>query len=69
MGQTGTMFCFLFGTTTPLTPEQLEAQYRNHGGFVRAWSRATLSATLAGYLRPEDALHILVVGAQSDILK
>ena len=67
LGQTGTQFCALFGTTVPFTQEQLAALYGNHGGFVRAWTRATLSATFAGFLRPEDALNILVVGAQSDI--
>ena len=68
LGQTGTQFCALFGTTTPFTQEQLAALYRNHGGFVRSWTRATLSASFAGFLRPEDAFNILVVGAQSDIL-
>jgi hypothetical protein len=67
LGQTGTTFCVLFGTTMPLTQEQLTALYRNHGGFVRAWSRATLNAFRAGFLRPEDALNLLVVGARSDI--
>jgi hypothetical protein len=67
LGQTGTTFCFLFGTTTPLTPDQLDALYGNHGGFVRAWSMATLRAAAAGFLRPEDAVNILVVGAQADI--
>jgi hypothetical protein len=67
LGQTGTTFCFLFGTTTPFSQEQLTALYGDHGGFVRAWSRATLSAHTAGYLRPEDAANLLVVGAHSDI--
>ena len=69
LGQTGTQFCALFGTTTPFTQDQLAALYRNHGGFVRSWTRATLVATFAGFLRPEDAVNILVVGAQSDILR
>jgi hypothetical protein len=67
LGQTGTTFCFLFGTTVPFTQEQLTALYGNHSGFVRAWSRATLSAFAAGYLRPEDAFNLVVVGARSDI--
>jgi hypothetical protein len=67
LGQTGTTFCFLFGTTVPLTEAQLTALYGNHGGFVRAWARATLQSALAGYLRPEDALNLLVVGAQADL--
>jgi hypothetical protein len=67
LGQTGTTFCFLFGTTVPLTQEQLTALYPSHGRFVAAWSKATLKALFAGFLRPEDAFNILVVGAQSDI--
>lgn len=67
LGQTGTTFCFLFGTTTPLTPDRLDALYGDHGGFVRAWTRATLEATRSGFLRPEDAWNILVVGARADI--
>ena len=69
LGQTGTQFCFLFGTTVPFTPDQLEVLYRSHGGFVAAWSRATVRSLLAGFLRPEDAFNIAVVGAQSNILR
>jgi Alpha/beta hydrolase domain len=68
-GQTGQQFCALFGTTVPLTQEQLSALYRSHGRFTFAWIRATLDSLQAGYLRPEDALNIAVVGAQSDILR
>ena len=67
LGQTGTTFCFLFGTTVPLTEAQLTALYGDHAGFVRAWTWATLRSTLGGYLRPEDAVNLLVVGAQADI--
>ena len=67
LGQSGSPFCFLFGTTTPLTPEQLREQHRNHGGFVSAWNQATQDAVQAGFLRPEDARFIRVVGAQADL--
>jgi hypothetical protein len=70
LGQTGgTQFCQIFGTTVPFSTQQLTALYRNRGGFVSDWSRATLSALFAGYLRPADAVDLLVVGAQSDVLK
>jgi Alpha/beta hydrolase domain len=69
LGQTGTQFCGLFGTTVPLTAEQLDALYGGHGGFVAAWDRATVRAFLGGFLRPEDAFNLVVVGAQSDILR
>jgi hypothetical protein len=67
LGQTGSQFCFLFGTTVPFSDQQIEALYRNHGRFVSAWTRATVKAFAAGFLRPEDAAHLIVVGAQSDI--
>jgi Alpha/beta hydrolase domain len=67
--QAGSQFCFLFGTTVPLTADQLEALYGSHEGFVAAWGKATVRAFIAGFLRPEDALNIAVVGAQSDILR
>jgi hypothetical protein len=67
LGQTGTQFCFLFGTTVPFTVEQLEDLYGSHGRFVAAWSWATVKSLAAGLLRPEDAFNIIVVGAQSDI--
>jgi hypothetical protein len=69
LGQTGTTFCFLFGTTSPFTPEQLQAQYRTPGGFVWAWGRATWDATAAGFLVPEDAVDMFVVGAQAGVLR
>ena len=69
-GQTGgTQFCNIFGTTVPFTEEQLDAQYGNHGGFVRAWSRATSEARRAGFLEREDARDIWLVGLRSDILR
>jgi alpha/beta hydrolase family protein len=69
LGNTGTPSCILFGSTVPLSQEQLVARYGNHGRFVAAWSRATVGALFAGYLRAEDAGHLLVVGAQSEVLR
>jgi hypothetical protein len=69
LGQAGSQFCFLFGTTVPLTAEQLDALYGSHGGFMAAWGRATVRAFLGGFLRPEDTFDLVVVGAQSDILR
>lgn len=69
LGNSGTPSCPLFGATVPFSAEQLTALYRNHGGFVSAWNRATQDAVRAGFLLPEDARHLLVVAAQSNILK
>src|SRR5262249_30612908 len=46
----GSSFCFLFGSTVPLTPAQLNALYPDHRAFVSAWVRATKSALAAGFL-------------------
>jgi hypothetical protein len=69
LGQTGTTFCFLFGTTRPFTDDQLAALYGDHAGFARAWGRATVRSAAAGFLRPEDAVNLVVVGARSDVLR
>jgi len=68
-GQSGAQFCALFGTTVPFTPEQLASLYGDHGGFVSAWNQATQDALQAGFLVGEDAQHLRIVGAQSDISK
>jgi hypothetical protein len=68
-GQTGTTFCFLFGTTEPFTAEQLEARYGSHGRFVLHWIAATVRSALGGYLLPEDAWLLAIAGVQSDILQ
>ena len=68
LGQTGgTQFCNIFGSTVPFTDAQLTTRYRNHGGFVFAWSLATLKAAKAGFVRPVDAFSLLIAGAQSDV--
>ncbi|HZM38243.1 MAG TPA: alpha/beta hydrolase domain-containing protein [Acidimicrobiales bacterium] len=67
LGQTGSPFCSLFGTTTPFTQQQLDTLYRNHGSFVVRWSAATFKALAAGFIRREDAVNMLAVGAQADI--
>ena len=62
-------FCFLFGITQPLTDTQLTSLYGDRSGWVSAWMQSTRDAVRAGFLLPEDAQDIRVVGAQSDILK
>jgi hypothetical protein len=64
----GTTFCFLFGTTTPFTPEKLEELYVDHDGFVAAWSKATQKAVKSGFVLSDDAKNLRVVGAQTTFL-
>ena len=63
----GNSFCFLFGTTTPLTPAQLETLYPTHRQFVVAWNRATDAARKAGFLTAADARELERAAAESDI--
>jgi hypothetical protein len=61
-------FCFLFGITVPFTQAKLEELYVDHNGFVSAWNKSTQKAVKAGFVLPEDAQDIRVVGAQSTFL-
>ena len=65
----GSSFCFLFGSTVPFTPAQLEVLYPDHRAFVSAWTRATKSARVAGFLVPADAKELDRAAARSDIGK
>jgi hypothetical protein len=69
LGQAGNSFCFLFGTTVPLTPEQLGALYANHRQFVSAWTKSANAARQAGFLVDEDAVELVAAAKQSDIGK
>jgi Alpha/beta hydrolase domain len=69
LGQTGSQFCFLFGTTHAFTPAQLTATYPNHGQFVAPWKAATKSARRAGFLVDADAKELDSAAAHSDIGK
>src|SRR6266571_3498664 len=55
LGQSGSSFCFLFGTTVPFSAAKLAALYPSHARFVVRWTAATAVATATGFLRPADA--------------
>ncbi len=63
----GSQFCFLFGTTTPFTPDQLTALYANHGQFVSASSKAAEASHAAGFLVAADTRELIVAASQSAI--
>ena len=65
----GNSFCFLFGSTVPLTPSQLKVLYPNHRTFVSAWTKATNSAHTAGFLTDADAKELKTAAVQSNIGK
>ncbi|MFO0689176.1 MAG: alpha/beta hydrolase domain-containing protein [Myxococcota bacterium] len=60
-------FCGLFGTTTPLAPEQLAALYPTHARFVWAWLDSLYQAVRRGHILWEDALLVLKPAVVSDI--
>ena len=67
LGQSGSAFCFLFGTTRPFTAPQLAALYKNHRRFVRAWVKATNRARKARFLVVGDAKELRFAGVHSSI--
>ena len=67
LGQTGSSFCFLFGTTAPFDAAKLASLYASHAAFVKAWNTATDKAVKAGFLLPADAKNIKAAAAQSTV--
>jgi hypothetical protein len=61
-------FCRLFGTTVPLTADELAARYESQRDFVKQWNKATDAALKAGYLVPEDAKLLKRAAAQSSVM-
>jgi hypothetical protein len=68
-GQSGELFCGLFGVTTPLAVDRLVELYGDHDGFVDAWHTATGAALDAGFLLPDDVALIGEAAEQSDVLR
>jgi hypothetical protein len=60
-------FCTLFGTTVPLTPEQIAALYPTHGQFVAAWRHAISTETRDGFLVRADATELGRAAAMSSV--
>lgn len=67
LGQSGTNFCFLFGTTKPFDAATLAAKYPTHAAFVKAWNAATEKAVKAGFVLPADAKDLEAAAAQSTV--
>ena len=59
LGQTGTSFCGLFGTTVMFTPAELFSLYGSQLGYVDAVTAATEEAFELGFLLREDADQII----------
>jgi hypothetical protein len=67
LGQSGSQFCFLFGTTVPFSAAKLAALYPTHPQFVSRWAKATARATAAGHIRPADAAALVAAAAGSTV--
>ena len=66
-GQSGTGFCFLFGSTRPFDAATLAALYPTHRAYVAKVSRATRRAVRAGVLLGIDGKAIKQAAADSTI--
>jgi len=63
IGQEGGGFCGLFGTTTSLTADQLDALYPTADDFIAKWAEATDAAVASGVILAIDADAIKSAGA------
>ncbi len=63
------LFCRLFGSTVPYTPEQMAALYKNHGQFVSAWGQATKNLVKAGFVLKADENELTQSAVHSQIGK
>jgi hypothetical protein len=66
---TGSPFCFLFGSSIPFDAATLKSLYRNHGKYVSAFAKSTQSTVKAGFILPADGKAIKTEAAQSEIGK
>ena len=67
LGQSGTSFCGIFGTTKPFDAATLAARYPSHAAFVKAWNAATDKAVKAGFVVAADAAGIKAAAAHSPV--
>jgi hypothetical protein len=67
LGQTGSNFCGIFGTTKPFDATKLVALYPSHAAFVKAWNGATDKAVKAGFVLAADAKNLKAAAAQSTV--
>ena len=67
VGQTGSGFCGLFGTTKPFGAEQLRADQPTHAEFVAAWKTALDDAVERGAILAADAEVLQQVAETSSI--
>jgi hypothetical protein len=67
LGQTGSSFCFIFGTTRPFDAATLARLYPDHATYVTKVTRAARRAASARFLRRPDAKLIEAAASASDV--
>ena len=67
LGQSGTSFCFLFGTTVPFSAAKLATLYPTHAQFVTRWTGGVVAGTQAGFIRPADGAELVSAAARSTV--
>jgi len=67
LGQSGSAFCFLFGTTVPFSAAKLAALYPTHRRFVREWAADTIADARGGFIRPADAAELIAAAMASKV--
>jgi hypothetical protein len=65
IGQTGSSFCFLFGTTTPMPPASYMPQGKQ--AFIDSWDAALEDAMALGAIVPADAEHLRTTVANAKL--
>jgi hypothetical protein len=66
VGQTGSSFCVLFGTTVPFTSSELAAKYPTRHSFVAQWRAAVHEAVRGRFIRHADARDLERAAADYD---
>ena len=68
-GNSGGLFCTLFGVHEPFGAERLAVLYRNHGHYVSQVARVNSANVRAGFLVPADSEESTANAAESSIGK
>lgn len=66
-GQTGSVLCILFGTTTLFDDEKLASLYADQQAYVAAVEASADAAVDAGFLLPADAEFVKAAAAETDL--
>jgi hypothetical protein len=66
-GQTGSSFCFLFGTTKPFDTATLASLYPSHAAYVKKFRQSAARAVRAGYLLAPEAARLVAAAQESPV--